>query len=157
MYNEWRLQQNKNPDQIPIKCDLVNMQHIQKKPLYNALYKFITEITKINGEEYPPKTIYEIIICVQMYLESKGLFWKFFEDIEFVDLKYTCDNIMKERAKTRLGSYVKQAAVLSYDQEEYLWNNGFLGSSNPEQLVKTVLFLVGIHYVLYAGSEHRAL
>ncbi len=60
-----------------------------------------------------------------MYLESKGFFFKFFKDKAFSDLKYTCDNIMKERTKAGLGSHVKQASVLSFDQEEYLWQQGF--------------------------------
>ncbi len=115
------------------------------------------EITKVNSEDYPPKTIYEIMTCAQMYLESKGFFFKFFEDKAFSDLKYTCDNIMKERAKAGLGSHIKQASVLSFDQEEYLWQQGFLGSSNPEQLIWTLIFLLGIHCSLRAGAEHRAL
>ena len=89
--------------------------NLEKRNLCYGLCQFITEITKVNGEDYPPKTIYEIVICVQMYLESKGYFFKFFEDEEFTDLKYTCNNIMKERAKSGLGSYVKQADVLSFD------------------------------------------
>ncbi len=92
-----------------------------------------------------------------MYLESKGYFYRFFEDKEFSDLKFMCDNIMKERAKVGLGSYVKQVEVLSFDQEEYLWQHGFLGSSNPEQLLHTLVFLLCMHCALHAGAEHRAL
>ncbi len=35
-----------------------------------------------------------------------------------------------------------------------MWNAGVLGTSNPEQLVNTLLFLLGIHCTLHAGSEH---
>ncbi len=71
----------------------------------------------------------------------------------FSDLKYTCGIIMKEHAKAGLGSYVKQAFVLSLDQEEYLWQNGFLGCSNPQQLLHTLLFLVGIHWEQGQNTE----
>ncbi len=156
-YNEWSEQRNCNHDQVPITCDLDKFVCIEKHTLCHALCRFVCEICKINGEDYPLKTIYEIIIYVQMLLESHGVFWKFFEDPEFSDLKYTVDNIMKERAMSGLGSYIKQATVLSFEQEEFLWQNRYLGISNPEQLVKILLFLLGIHYALCVGAEHCAL
>ncbi len=113
-------------------CDLLKLQNLDERWLYYGLCRFITEITKVNREDYPPKIIHEIVTCVQMHLESKGHFFKFFKDKEFSDLKYTCDNIMKEQAKARLGSYVKQASVLSFDQEDFLWQNGYFGTANPE-------------------------
>ncbi len=64
---------------------------------------------------------------------------------------------MKERVKSGMGSFVKQAQVLSYNDEKFLWENGFLGMSNPEQLVKTVLFVIGLHCTLRAGAEHWSL
>lgn len=136
---------------------MLKLLNLDKKSVCYSLCRFITEITKVNGEDYLPKTIYEMVSCVQMYLESKGHYFKFFEDPEFSDLKYTCDNIMKEQTKSGLGSYIKQASILSFDQEELLWNQGFLGCSNPDQLLCTLVFLLGIYYALRAGAEHRAL
>ena len=155
MYIQWKVQRNKNPDLFPIRYDLLKLQYLDKRSLCYGLYRFIMEITKVNRDNYLPKTIYEMVTCIQMYLESKGHFYKFFEDKEFSDLKYTCDNIIKERAKAGLRSYVKQASVLSFDQEEFLWENGYLGTSNPDQLIHTLIFLLGMH--LRAGAEHRAL
>ena len=90
----------------------------------------------MNGTNFPPKTIYELVICIQMYLEQNGIFWKLLDDKDkhFISLKYTCDNAMKERAESGLGNVVRQAEVLSYDQESLLWDNGFLGTENPEQV-----------------------
>ena len=64
---------------------------------------------------------------------------------------------MKEKASGGLGSQVKQAQVISYSDEDFLWNNSYLGMGNPEQLVRTVLFMVGLHCTLRAGAEHRSL
>ncbi len=63
---------------------------------------FVTEILKINSEEFPPKTLYEMVMCFQMHLESLGLFWKLLDDHDrsFITLKYTVDNLMKERASS---------------------------------------------------------
>ncbi len=43
---------------------------------------------KMNGDEYPPKTIYEMVVCVQMHLEMQGIFWKLLDDSDssFVQL-----------------------------------------------------------------------
>ncbi len=52
---------------------------------------------------------------------------------------------------------IKHAKVLSFEDEEKLWQLGVLGCDNPQQLVDTLLFLLGIHCCLYAGQEHRNL
>ena len=111
----------------------------------------------MDGSDYPPKTLYEIVIALQMYLESKGIFWKLIDDQFFTAVKYTLNNVMKERAQLGLGNEVHKASVLSFDQEEILWNTGLLGDTNPEQLLHTVVFLLGIHCALHAGKEHRSL
>ena len=117
------------------------------------------KFAKVNGSEFLPKTLYEIVMCLQMHLESLGLIWKLLHDTDrsFVMLKFTVDNVMKEHASSGMGCIVKQAKVLSYDDEEILWQKGYLGSSNPTQLVKILLFLIGMQCALYAGSEHHNL
>ncbi len=75
-----------------------------------------------------------MVICVQMYLETAGIFWKLLDNSNpaFTHLKYMCDNIMKEHTSGGLGSVVHQAEVFSYEDEDFLWNNKYLGMSNPE-------------------------
>ena len=41
--------------------------------------------------------------------------------------------------------------------EDILWHRGILGTENPEQLMHTVLYLVGLYCALRAGKEHRNL
>ena len=55
---------------------------------------------------------------------------------------------VKKRCAEGIGHVVKQAQVLSYDDENTLWNMGLLGSSNPNQLVKTLIFVHGMHCAL---------
>ncbi len=134
MYHQWKVNRNKNPELVHIFADLDNMSSLNKTGLVYGLCRFITEVKKLNGNDFPPKTIYKIIVCIQMHLESKGLFWKLLDDKdpEFIKLRYTCDNIMKEHASGGLGSLVRQAQVISYNDENLLWSNGFLGSLSPE-------------------------
>ena len=38
-----------------------------------------------------------------------------------------------------------------------MWLKGVLGDANPQQLVDTVLYLLGIHFGLHAADEHKSL
>ena len=41
--------------------------------------------------------------------------------------------------------------------EDLLWNLQLLGTSNPEVLLNTVVFLVGKGFALGVGKEHHSL
>ena len=47
--------------------------------------------------------MYDIVICMQFWLESNGLSWKLISDEAFADVKYTLDNIMKSRYEAGVG------------------------------------------------------
>ena len=79
------------------------------------------------------------------------------DDIEFMDLKVTLDNVMKERTASNIGMVVKQAELIPLDFEENMWKNNILLEETPEKLRETVLFLLGINLGLRAGDEHYAL
>ena len=40
-----------------------------------AMSHFVTEVRKMNGEQFPAKTLYEIVMCTQFHLESVGFAW----------------------------------------------------------------------------------
>ena len=59
-----------------------------------------------------------------------------------------------------LGLAVKKQAETNHHwrREDLLWETGFfLGDTNPQQLLDTVLFLCGVHFALRSGEEHRSL
>ncbi len=145
------------PDSDPIHANLDDISTVTEANLNFALTRFLNEVCKIDGTDFPPKTLYKIVICLQMFLETNGVFWKLIDDHNFRTVKYTLDNVMKARAQQGLGNNVHKACVLTYDQEDYLWTLGLLGDSNPEQLLNTVVYLLGIHCALCAGKEHRSL
>ncbi len=64
---------------------------------------------------------------------------------------------MKKCTHEGLAYLVKQADVISPEQEEILWSTGILGRDKPLQLFWTVLYLLGINLALRAGQEHHAL
>ncbi len=74
LFYTWHIARNQNPDAVPVLADLDHVETIEKHFLSNALCRFITEVRKLNGDRYPPKTIYEMIVCIQMHLETQGIF-----------------------------------------------------------------------------------
>lgn len=64
---------------------------------------------------------------------------------------------MKESASNGLGLTKKQGEIITLEEEEQLWDEGVLGDSNPQQLLDTTVYLIGIHFALRGGSEHWGL
>ena len=115
---------------------------------------FIPEVTKVEGGEYPGKTLYEMVLVIQKHLNESGLKWKLIDDYEFNSVKNVLDNVMKERVHDNIGMVKKQAEVISMDFENLLWEKGILGEDTPDKLRSTIFFLIGINCGLRAGDEH---
>lgn len=89
-----------------ILLDLGNVATITKANVVFVLTRFLAEVKKLDGNDFPPKTLYEILISVQFHLESLGICWKLLEDEALKDVKFTRDNLMKSRCRTGLGNNV---------------------------------------------------
>ena len=111
----------------------------------------------MDGSNFPGRTLYEIMICIQMFLEMQCVHWKLLDDPEFLDLHFTLDNTMKMRTQSRISQPVQQAEVLTLEQEEELWTKGILGISTPLQLLWTLLYVLVINLALCTGKEHKSL
>ena len=157
MFNDWRMFRNNSPILENVKCDLSNLGSFTKEELCVDLCKFITEVKKLDGSDFPPRTLYDIIICIQIWLESQGFNWRLVSGAEFEHLKYTLDNCMKDRAARGIGNSVRKAQVLTFTDEDLLWSLGLLGSHNPQALLDTVIVKLGLTCALRAGKEQRSL
>ena len=147
MYHEWRVHHHGLGLEF-IPCDLYDRSIVTATSLRHALCCFITEIKKVNGDDFPGKTLYDIIVCIQFHLECIGFSFRLINDEAFHDLKFTLDNTMKARVEAGIGLSVKQAEVLSSTDEDYLWSLGYLGASTPDQLLNTIVFCVGKGFAL---------
>ena len=96
--------------------------------------KFITEVKHVDGKDFPVRTLYDIVIRLQFWLESNAIYWRLISDEEFSDLKWTLDNLMKQRYESGVGQTVHQAEVLHLSDEEILWSLGLLGTHSPQVL-----------------------
>ena len=157
MYTDWRSFRNSQKDLESFSCDLENVQSINPEGLNVALCRFITEVRKLDGSHFPGKTLYDIIICIQFYLEKEGFSWRLLNDERFKELKFTLDNVMKARTSAGIGITVRKAEVVSFEDEKNLWALGLLGTYNPTVLMHTVVYVIGMTCALRAGKEHRSL
>ena len=106
--------------------------------------------------DYPLNTIRDLIIMVQMYLHKNSIFWKLLEQAEFLPLRNVVDNTMKEHHSVGLGVH-KSSDIITLDHEDTLFEKKILGESTPEQLLKTVIYMIGMHCALRSGAEHNDL
>ena len=156
-YNDWRNNRlyNFQYDVGIYYADLNNLETLEKNNLQHALCHFLPEVTKVKGDGmYPGSTLYQMVVAIQKYLNINKINWKLIDDVEFSDLKIVLDNLMKERTALNVGVTKKQAQVISYKDEQNLWESGVLGEDAPDKLRNTVLFLLGINIFLRAVEEH---
>jgi hypothetical protein len=119
---------------------------------------FFADIRKVSGEFYPPRTLKEIAAGLQHHMNYHLKIPKsIFKDEEFLATRESLDAAMKLSAKQGCVKATKRAATVSYELESEMWSNGTFGTSNPQQLVDTLLYHLGLHLALRARQEHRDL
>ena len=159
-YSDWRkkfLGSAETFDSRIYDSDLARVDILEKDSFEFSMCKFIAEVKKVNGDEYPGKTLYHIVVSIQKHLVRGGKKWKLIESVEFGKLCNVLDNLMKERAQNNIGLVKRQAGLINANIENKLWIDGVLGEENPDQLRSTVVFLLGLNLGLRAGDEHYAL
>ena len=130
---------------------------LSDKELNVVLPVFILSLRKEDGKEYPGSTVFQLVCGLQRYLEFKGRIVQFFKDVIFKDIKYAVDNTMQQRTREGVGITKQKVDIVSIDQENYLWEKGFLGSQDGEHLLNAVFWVIGIHFGLRGGEDHRNL
>ena len=52
----------------------------------------LLKCVKKTGKNYPAETLYEIVICLQLWMHMKGRSVKLLDDSEFVEIRNCLDN-----------------------------------------------------------------
>ena len=88
-YTEWRNDRlyNFNYNVGIYYGNLKKLEELIKENLEHALCRFIPEVTKVKGDgPYPGKTLYQMIVAIQKYLNINKLNWKLIDGNEFQNL-----------------------------------------------------------------------
>ena len=131
--------------------DLRDLNRLTKPEFAESLCSFIR---KRSGEHYPGKTLYQMIIAIQSYINSNKIPWKLIDGPEFIEVRTVLDNIMMERTEMNLGVNSRQADLITIEMEEDLWRRGFLGEDTPDKLRTTVYFVLGINCYRRSVQDH---
>ena len=121
---------------------------------------FTIETRRIDGTEYPPRTLHNILAALLRYMREINPFVPNFLDqkcVQFSRLHRTMDSMFHRLHSKGIGVAVKHASVISKEEEAMLWHSGILSLDNPEGLLNAVFYYNGIHFVLRGGEEHRNL
>ena len=132
-------------------------ENIDAGQLGRSLCCFLNEVRRTDGEEYPGNTLYSLIVMIQLHLEKQGKDWKLMEGSNFLCVRNTLDNLMKQCALSRISKAAKSAEPISVDDKQKLWDEGVLGEFQPDQLRSTVMYLLGLTFALCGCCEQRAL
>ena len=122
------------------------------------MIRFVLEVRKKDGTEYPPNTLHHLCSGIARYLRANGHpTLDLYKDSAFADFRTTLDAEMKRLQHKGIGSKVRQAEALSEDDEEILWSKGLLGDHSPQALLNTMVLMIGLYFALRSGREHREL
>ena len=154
IFNEWRKTRMANGAAMPelIEMDIKTMDFWLKR--------FVLEVRKKSGEEYPPKSLYYIVCGIMRFCKDNKLHHiNFFDekDASFAELRKVLDARMKELLGKGLGTRAKKADALSEEDEEILWCSGIFGQSSATSLQYTVFFYSCKMFGLRGRDEHRNL
>ena len=101
-FNEWhtnRLNDIENFDNKIFEANLSDVDKLSKESFEYAMCHFIPEVRKLkSGDDYPGKTLYEMCVAIQKYVNLNGKRWKLVDGPDFTELRNVLDNVMKERA-----------------------------------------------------------
>ena len=152
LWKTWReCRQTQTGENIP---SIETMTHTE---LTHWLSRFVVEVRKVDGTEYPPNTLHHIVAGLQNHLRLEGKMVDLFKDRQFAPFQASLDGEMKRLQACGLGAKKRQAEVITHEEEEKLWESGQLGDSTPQQLLDTIVFCCGLFFALRSSKEHRQL
>ena len=151
-WSEYRNSVEKN-ELVPDDITMLNSEKLQY-----WLSRFVLEVRKKSGLEYPPNTLHHICCGLLRHLRENGRpEIDIFKEASFADFRATLDGEMKRLQSLGLGTKKRQAEPLTEAEENLLWSSGILGDHSPQALVDTIFFMNGIYFALRSGQEHRKL
>ena len=113
------------------------------------LTRFVLEVRKKDGTEYPSQTLHHLCSELLRYLRQNGH--------PTLDIYKDSLAEMKRLQRLGIGSKTKQAEPLTEEEEEIMWQKGLLGDHTPQALLNTMVFMNGLYFALRSGREHREL
>ena len=77
LYNEWRVKRIHDGN-IALQIVSTNLDFLgsfTQADLCYSLSRFVREVKKMDGTDYPLNTVRELVLMVQMFLHENSIFW----------------------------------------------------------------------------------
>ena len=160
IFEQWLLWRRTNPQHT--RCDEIiasNTSLLTMNPseMDVSLATFISEARNKDGGEYRSDTKHQIITSIQKELELNCKKVKLIDVERFPELYYALDIAMKDASNQDVRLKTKSADAISPQQEDLLWAIGILGVDTGKRLLRSVFYIMGVHFGIRGGREHRNL
>ncbi len=93
---------------------------MEKGLLNYALCHFLLEVCNEKNEFYTRDTLYALLMSLQIYCHSHGVYHKFMQDSAFTDVCNTLDNRMKSLSKLGLVAKKEKSQPFTHEEEEHM-------------------------------------
>ncbi|XP_066285874.1 transcriptional regulator QRICH1-like [Branchiostoma lanceolatum] len=170
VWNDWALNRNQRLSNFntvlgevsePFIIVPTELKHASHAEMDFWLTKFIFEIRKIDGEPYPPATLYSLVSGLMRHfredLNRHDMNFLDRKDIRFAEFRKALDARMKELTSAGVGVKKKQADPLTPDDEDRLWQSNAISLSTSQGLSYGVYFYNCKIFGLRAMDEHQRL
>ena len=128
------------------------------KDLNYWLPHFITEVRKVDGKPYPPRTIHQILAGLQRHmLDLNYCSLKFLDrqDQIFKPIHSVCDSVYHSLHTSGIGTSVRHTSVITTLEEDKLWDCGIFGINDQKSLQRTVFFSTLIKDFAYVVEKNN--
>ena len=137
-----------------------NILTMDEKKLNEVMARFVHEVRRKDGNEYPPSSLICIVSAVQRYLRENGRPAVCFYDDKnstYDMLRKSLDAKLKLLTSKGIGSQPKQAQPISPEMENKLWQKKIFSRETGEALTNIVFWYSSKMFGLRAADEHREL
>ena len=119
------------------------------------LCRFVLETRRVDGTPYPPATLRSLVSGLNRVLQSNKAPFSALDrsDSRFQDLQKTLDSHSSELHRQGIGAVIESAKSIDPVHEDIFWQKYLLGYCTPKVLQRTVLFYVGLNFVLRGVQE----
>ena len=137
IFDDWR--RSRNATATTDLCPENIFNHEDNSIICQWLCKFVTEVRKMMGQEYTPRSLYLILSGLQRHVRKVRPIdtINLFKDVHYKPLKNVCDSVFKQLHQKGIGTETKEMPVLSKDDEEELWKK-VLYLDSPKGLLRAV-------------------
>lgn len=134
---------------------------LSPRELNTVLCRFVYEVRRYDGSEYPPNSLYQLCCGLVRFLKNdcsrSDLNFLDTSDPAFHGFQQCLNTEMKRLTEKGVGAVKRKVRKVTEEQEQVLWKLGLLGSKDPWTLVKTIYYYNCKLFSIYGRDDHRAL